>query len=248
MLRFKVFTLFPEIVDNYVEYNAPLKRGISNGVIAVEAVNFRDFSESRHRKVDDIVYGGGPGMVIAPGPVVKAVKAHQRSETRILIMDPRGRKMSNELARELAREEEIFLLCARYEGFDQRIYDVLQLEPVSLGDFVLTGGELPALAVMDATARFVPGSMDSYESQAEESFNFEGLLEYDQYTRPENFEGFQVPDVLRQGNHKKIEHWRLKKSLKNTIKNRPDLLKLLNLNPTKLDMVKIIVKELYGGH
>lgn len=234
MISFKVFTLFPEVIQAYLAHNAPLKRGIERQIIQIESVNYRDYSQNRHHKVDDEVYGGGPGMLISPQPLLDAVQAFKTPSAKILIMDPRGKVLDNQYAKELAGEKEIFLICGRYEGFDQRIIDSLEAQMVSLGDFVLTGGELAALAVIDSTCRFVKGSLDDFASQENESFNH-GLLEHDQYTRPAVYENKAVPDELQSGNHKKIEAWKYKNSLKNTLLYRPDLLKKMifqeNPNP-----------------
>lgn len=247
MTSFKIFTLFPEVIQNYVANNAPIKRGIEKGIVSVGAVNIRDYSKQKHKKVDDIVYGGGPGMLLAPAPIVDSVRAHRKPETRIFFMDPRGKKLDNQLAKEIAREKEVFLICGRYEGFDQRAIDILGGEMISLGDFILTGGELAALAVLDSSTRFMEGSLDDFESQEEESFN-KGLLEHPQYTRPPVFEGMAVPEELLSGHHKRILEWKIKNSINISIKNRPDLLKLLNLNSIEQDYLKNAIKELYCGN
>jgi len=171
MLRFKVFTLVPDLITAYIESAMPLKRGIQKNLLEIQAINFRDFSEDRHKKVDDTAYGGGPGMVIKPEPLIKAVETYQTPKTRIIFMDPKGKKLDHDLAKNLSREEEIFLICGKYEGIDQRVYDILGGEMISLGDFVMTGGELSALAVIDSTSRFIEGTMDSFESKDEESFS-----------------------------------------------------------------------------
>lgn len=247
MVSYKILTLFPEVIESYINNNAPISRGIKNKVLSVDSVNFRNYSENKHQKVDDIVYGGGPGMLLSPAPLLNAIKEHKTSQTKIYFMDPRGKVLDNTLAKKIANESDVMLVCGRYEGFDERIFDIIEHEKISLGDFVLTGGELAAMAVLDASARFIPGSLDSYESHEEESFNH-GWLEQPHYTRPRNFQGFEVPKVLFSGNHKEIEKWKLKNSIKNTIKNRPDLLKSLNLKDLERNMIKEIIKEIYDGH
>lgn len=245
MVCYKFFTLFPQIIDNYIENNAPIKRGIEEKVLSVETVNFREYAENKHKKVDDQLYGGGPGLLLHPQPLLSALKDHKKPESRLFFMQPKGKKLDNKLAKELSNEKEILLVCGRYEGFDERIFDYYkEAEFISLGDFVLTGGELAALAVLDSSSRFIKGTLDSFESQEDESFN-KGWLEHPQYTRPRNFEGFEVPELLFGGNHQKINDWKLKNSIKNTIKNRPDLLKSLNLNDIERDLIKEIIKEIY---
>jgi tRNA (guanine37-N1)-methyltransferase len=197
--------------------------------------------------VDDIVYGGGPGMLLTPEPVVESIRDHRSGKTRIFFMDPRGKTLNQELAEEISKEKEVFLVCGRYEGFDERIFEIIGGERISLGDFVLTGGELAALAVIDASARFIPGSLDSFESLDEESFS-KGWLEYPHYTRPRKFEDFSVPEVLFSGNHREINRWKVKNSIKNTIKNRPDLLKSLNLDDVEHEILNETIKEIYHGN
>lgn len=247
MICYKVFTLFPEVIQVYLYANAPLKRGMEKGILKVEVVNYREYSTNRHKKVDNTVYGGGSGMLLSPEALVRAVREHQSPASRIFFLDPKGRKLDQKLAVQISGEREVFLVCGRYEGFDERIFEILRGERISLGDFVLTGGELAALAVIDASARFIPGTLRSFESQKEESFQ-SGWLEYPHYTRPREFEGKKVPEVLFSGDHKKIREWKQKNSIKNTIKNRPDLLKALNLSDIEREQLKETIKEIYDGH
>ncbi len=244
---YKVFTLFPEVIHHYITFNAPLTRGIQKGILQVETINYRDYSYFKHQKVDDLVYGGGPGMLIRGEPLLTAIQNHSnpKNPPMILIMDPKGVPFTQNFAKKLSQLPEIFFICGRYEGMDSRLTEILKAQPVSLGDFVLTGGELAALAIIDATARLIQGTLDSYESQEEESFST-GWLEYENYTRPPLLEEKEVPKVLLSGNHKEINLWRKKNSIKNTIKNRPDLLKELNLNSYELTLIKNILKEIYS--
>ena len=247
MVSYKVFTLFPDFIQNYIESCAPLKRGIEQNKIEIQTVNFRDFSASKHKKVDDEVYGGGPGMLLSPQPLIDSINHHKTKKSKIFFLDPKGKPFNNKMAKEISQNEEIFLVCGKYEGFDKRIFDLVEGRLISLGDFILTGGELAALAVIDASARYVQGVLESYESQEVESFNM-GWLENDNYTRPRIYEEIPVPEVLFNGNHKKIEEWKLRNSIKNTIKNRPDLLKLLNLKNSEIEIMKLIIKECYDGN
>ncbi len=220
-MRFHLVTLFPEF------FASPLAAGLMGraraaGVVDVSFHDPRAFSEDRHRHVDDRPYGGGPGMVLQPGPVAAAVRAIA-APGRILVLTPGGRPFTQALARQYAREEDLTLICGRYEGLDARLADILPLEPVSVGDAVLNGGETAALAVMEAVGRLVPGFMGTEASGEEESFS-RGILEYPHYTRPETFEGLEVPDILRNGDHARIAAWRRQAALAATLRFRPDLL------------------------
>lgn len=244
MKEFFIFTLFPQIIENYCLYNAPIQRALKNKIISINSINFRDFSKNKHKKVDDIPFGGGPGMVLQLQPIIDAVRFYQKPHTKIFFLDPKGKVFDQKKAKAISELEHIFLICGRYEGFDARIYEILGGECISLGNFILTSGEIAALAVLDASIRLIPGTIESTESLKEESFT-NHFIEYDHFTRPACFEGKKVPDVLLSGNHKKIQEWRIKNSIKNTIKNRPDLLKLLNLNVIELKLIKEILKEIY---
>ena len=220
-MRFHLVTLFPEF------FTSPLATGLMGrareaGVVEVSFHDPRAFSEDRHHHVDDRPYGGGPGMVLQPGPVAAAVRQVPRPG-RILFLTPGGRPFTQALARELAREEDLTLICGRYEGLDARLADILPLTPVCVGDAVLNGGETAALAVMEAVGRLVPGFMGKEASGEDESFSA-GLLEYPHYTRPEVFEGLPVPDILRNGDHARIAAWRRAEALAATLRLRPDLL------------------------
>lgn len=228
MLNFHVITLFPDLIANSCSVSM-VGRGIKAGAISVQTYNPRDFCSDKYRKVDDTPYGGGAGMVLKPEPFFAAVESIQRhAESPVILMSPQGQPFKQALANSLATESDITLICGHYEGFDERIR-TLATHEVSIGDFVLTGGELPALTVIDAVARLVPGVIGKLISVANESF-VEGLLEGPQYTKPPVFRDMAVPDVLRSGNHREVEKWRHKQALLRTLARRPDLLELANLN------------------
>ncbi len=217
-----VLTLFPEMF-------APLKesiigRAVNGGKLNIKVVNIRDYTENKHFKCDDYPFGGGAGMVMMPQPIGSAIEAvDPEHRAHRIFMSPRGRTFSQKIAVEFAQKENLLLLCGHYEGVDQRVIDMYIDEELSIGDYVLTGGELPAMVVCDCVARYVDGVI-SGESLKDESFSA-GLLEYPQYTRPAVYKGVPVPEVLLSGNHEKVDEWRREKSLELTRKNRPDLLK-----------------------
>lgn len=222
-MRFDVLTLFPEMFD--VMHASIIGRAIQNKIIELNLINFREFSKDKQKHVDDTPYGGGAGMVIRPEPVYDAyqhIVSSLTNKPKVIYLSPRGKVFNQQMARELAKEEHLILLCGHYEGIDQRVIDEIVDEEISVGDYVLTGGELPAMIVMDAISRNVEGVLKD-ESIEEESFN-NGLLEYPQYTRPEVFLDRKVPDVLLSGHHANIEEWRKNKSLEITKERRPDLI------------------------
>ena len=223
-MRFIFITLFPEQIEAAGRHSM-IKRGLDAGLLELECVNPRDFSRDKHRSVDDTPFGGGVGMVLKPEPMVEAIRlARQKLPgAPVLAVSPGGVTFSQPLAEQWARQEEgLIFVCGHYEGFDERVYHYVDAK-VSVGDYVLTGGELPALLIMDAVSRFVPGVLGKLASAEEDSFS-SGLLEYPQYTRPVDFEGLVVPEVLRNGNHQLIAQWRRKESLRATLRRRPDLL------------------------
>ena len=223
-MRFDVLTLFPEMIETHCSYSI-LKRAIAAGVIEVNTINPRHFTHDRHRKVDDTPYGGGAGMVLMPQPYVEAYESVERVENSITIMlSPQGEPMCEKMVKELAQYEQIICLCGHYEGFDERIRDIIKPREISLGDFVLTGGELPALCLIDAVSRKLEGTLGKIESAEDDSFS-DGLLEYPQYTKPREFRGLRVPEVLLNGNHKEITEFRNQQRLIRTRLKRPDLLK-----------------------
>lgn len=221
-MRFDVMTLFPEMIEAYCGFSI-LKRAVEAGVISVNTVNPRDYTLNKHKKVDDTPYGGGAGMVLMPQPYVDAYESIEKSENSVTVMlSPQGEQLTDGVVNELANYSQIVLLCGHYEGFDERIREIIKPREISLGDFVLTGGELPALCLMDAVSRKVEGTLGKIESADEDSFS-NGLIEYPHYTKPREFRGLEVPEVLLSGNHKDIAEFRLQKSLERTKAKRPDL-------------------------
>lgn len=230
-MRIDVFTIFPGIFDGPLSESI-IKRARERGLISVELHDIRQWSADRHRSVDDYPYGGGPGMVMMAPPVVAAVEAvlgDDLGDVPILAMSPSGDVLTQRLAEELATEARLALICGRYEGMDERIHRLLATREVSIGDYVLSGGELAAAVVVDVVARLVPGVIQA-ESAAEESHST-GLLEYPQYTRPPEYRGAEVPDVLLSGNHGRIANWRRQQALRRTRDRRPDLLARMTLSP-----------------
>lgn len=221
-LRFDVLTLFPGVFDGYLQQSL-LKKAIDAGLVSVHLWNFRDWATDRHKSVDDTPYGGGPGMLIRCEPVyacVEAVQAASDFPGQLVMLSPQGRRLDQRLIEELAAQPRLLLLCGRYEGFDERIVEGLQPLQVSAGDFICNGGEVPAMLVIDAVIRLVPGVLGDETSSRYESFSEAGLLEYPQYTRPREFQGMHVPDVLLGGNHQEIAKWRAEQSEQRT-RERP---------------------------
>ena len=220
-------TLFPEIFHSYMSESI-MKRAIEKEIIEVHVYNIRDFSANKHKKVDDYPFGGGAGMLMTPQPIYDTykhiVETHNIENPRVVYLTPKGKVYKQDIACDLSSNEDIILLCGHYEGIDQRIIDLIVTDEISIGDYVLTGGELPALIMIDSIARFIPGVLSQNESFEEESFK-DDLLEYPHYTRPREFMGMKVPDVLLSGNHQRIEKWRLEESKKITKLRRPDLYK-----------------------
>ena len=225
-MRFDVLTLFPEMFE--VLNQSIIGRAKEKGLINVNLINIRDFSKDKHKKVDDTPYGGGAGMVMMPDVVYDAYKSVKDEKAKVIYMSPQGKKLDQKKVEELSKQEHLILLCGHYEGIDQRVLDKIVDEEISIGDYVLTGGELPAMVLIDSVSRYVEGVLKD-DSTKEESFS-QGLLEYPQYTRPEVFEGQQVPEVLLSGHHENIDKWRRKQSLKITLNKRPDLLEKIELS------------------
>lgn len=223
-MNFYVMTLFPDMITDGLNTSIT-GRAIENGIMSVEAVNIRDFSTNKHMKVDDYPYGGGAGMVMQAEPVCAAFDSIIKKtghRPRVVYMTPQGHTFTQQMAHEFAKEEDLVILCGHYEGIDERALETIVTDYVSIGDYVLTGGELPAMVVIDTISRLVPGVLNNSESAETESFE-NGLLEYPQYTRPVEFNGMRVPDVLLSGNHGKVDEWRYEKSLERTKKFRPDM-------------------------
>ena len=230
-MQFNVLTLFPEMFMSLQE--SIIGKATEKGIMDINLINIRDFSKNKHKKVDDTPYGGGAGMVMMPDVVYDAynsiiAKSKCNEKIRTIYMSPQGKKLDQKKVEELSKEKQIIILCGHYEGIDQRVIDEIVDEEISIGDYVLTGGELPAMVLIDSVSRYVQGVLKE-DSTKEESFS-QGLLEYPQYTRPEIFNGKQVPEVLLTGHHKNIEKWRREQSLINTLLKRPDLLEEVELS------------------
>ena len=221
-MRFDVLTLFPELINSHLDFSI-MKRATDEGIFEVNAVNPRDFTLDKHKKVDDTPYGGGAGMVLMPQPYIDAYNSVEKLENSItLMMTPQGEPFTDQISNELANYNQIIILCGHYEGFDERIRTIIKPREISIGDFVLTGGELPALCVIDSVSRKIEGTLGKIESAHDDSFS-DGLLEYPQYTKPREYMGLKVPDVLLNGNHKLINEFRMEQKIQRTKAKRPDL-------------------------
>lgn len=227
-MNFHILTLFPDMVRDGLNTSI-LARAMEKGLIDVEAVNIRDYTTNRHGKVDDYIYGGGAGLLMQAQPVYDAwrtveqrIHPDQSRKTRVIYLTPVGRTFDQKMAEELSQEEDLILLCGHYEGIDERVIEEIVTDPVSIGDFVLTGGELPAMMIVDAVSRLVPGVLGNGVSAETDSFQ-NGLLEYPQYSRPEEWMGHKVPEILLSGDHAKVDAWRLEQSLERTRRLRPEL-------------------------
>ncbi|ERJ13495.1 tRNA (guanosine(37)-N1)-methyltransferase TrmD [Haloplasma contractile] len=241
-MKIDILTLFPDMIESVIKESI-LGRAINQNLIEVNVINFRDYTENKHHKVDDYPYGGGAGMVLAPQPIFDAIDAIEMSnKTKVILTSPQGQTFNQDIATLLSKEEHLIILCGHYEGFDERIRTELVDLELSIGDYVLTGGELASLVIVDSVSRLIPNVLGKAESHQDDSFST-GLLEYPHYTRPSDFRGLTVPDVLLSGNHKRIEQWRLKESLRRTYKRRPDLLKNLTLNEQMVRMLREIRDE-----
>lgn len=227
-MRFDVLTLFPEMFTGYLGQSL-LKRAVVAGLVEVELHNIRDWARGKHQQVDDRPFGGGPGMVLRPEPVVECVEAVQEkgeSPGHVILLTPQGRSLDQRVVEELASRDRLLLICGRYEGVDERVIELLQPDEISIGDFVLNGGEVAAMVVIDSVIRLVPGVLGDEQSSRQDSFSDDsGLLEFPQYTRPREFRGLTVPEVLLGGNHPAIAEWRHRQKLKRTEERRADLLK-----------------------
>lgn len=243
-MKFSIVTIFPEMVHAYFTASI-MKRAISSGLIHVAVHNLRDYTSDKHKTVDDYPYGGGAGMVMKPEPFFKIMENlwPQKEKRRIILLSPKGRLFDQELGEELSREEkEIVFLCGRYEAIDERVSEQLADDEISIGDYVLTGGELPALVIIDVVARLIPGVLGDSRSSEEDSFTC-GLLDHPHYTRPENFRGMEVPEVLLSGNHSEIRKWRKKQSLRLTLEKRPALINKFLLEPGDKEILDKLKEE-----
>ena len=222
-MKIDVLTLFPAMFAGPLDESI-VQRARTNGVLDLTVTNLRDYTHDRHKTVDDRPFGGGPGMLLKPEPIFEAVESLAREKTRVILLSPSGRKFNQAIARELAQQEHLLLICGSYEGFDERIREQLADDELSIGDYVLTNGALPAMVIIDAVTRLLPGVLGDDESSLDESFS-QDLLEYPHYTRPAEFRGMKVPDVLLSGNHAEIAKWRAEQARLRTTERRPDLLK-----------------------
>ncbi len=236
MMRIDILTLFPGMFDGPLAHGV-VGRAIGRGLLEVSPLDIRQFATDRHRSVDDYPYGGGPGMVMMPGPIFAAVESLALPEgTPVILMSPQGRVFSQQVARDLAAQPRLVLICGHYEGVDERVREHLVTDEISIGDYVLSGGEIPAMAVTDAVARLLPGAMDE-QSGLEES-HASGLLEYPQYTRPASFRGWEVPTILLSGNHGEVAKWRRLQALRRTFERRPELLDGAPLSVKERELVR----------
>lgn len=238
-MNFHILTLFPEMVMNGLSTSI-IGRAINNGLLTIEAINIRDFAENKHNRVDDYTYGGGAGMLMQAGPVYGAYQSiaeKTKKKPRVIYLSPQGSTFSQEMAEEFAKEEELVFLCGHYEGIDERVLEEIVTDYVSIGDYVLTGGELPAMVMIDAISRLIPGVLHNNVSAEFESFQ-DNLLEYPQYTRPEEWHGKKVPEVLMSGHHVNIEKWRREQSVIRTAQRRPDLLEKAELTQKEKELAK----------
>lgn len=242
-MKIQVLSLFPEMFEG-VFGNSILHKAQEQGRVELHVTNFRDYSTNKHKQVDDYPYGGGAGMVLKPEPLfaaVEDVKAKAENPPRVILMCPQGERFTQKKAEELAQEESLLFICGHYEGYDERIREHLVTDEISLGDFVLTGGELAAMTVIDSVVRLLPDVLGNQVSHQDDSFST-GLLEHPQYTRPAEFNGLKVPDVLLSGNHAKIEEWRRQESLRRTFERRPDLLETAELTEADRTFLKSLEK------
>ena len=240
----KIFSLFPEMFSGPFG-SSLLGKARSKDILNIEVINFREYSTNKHHAVDDYPFGGGAGMVLQPEPVVSALRSNlnlHAPDTEIILMSPQGKVFDQQAACVLSQKKQLAFICGHYEGFDERIRSFVTQE-YSIGDYVLTGGELPAMVMIDAISRLIPGVIKEQESYEEDSF-YHGLLEYPQYTRPQNFEGMEVPEILLSGHHENIRKWRKKESLRRTLLRRPDLLEQYELNKEEEKMLAEVREEL----
>ena len=240
-MKFDVLTLFPEMFEPLKQ--SIIKRAAEKKLIDIKLVNIRDFSEDKHNKVDDTPYGGGAGMLMKPDVVDRAYNSVKSENAKVIYLTPQGKTLNQKIVKDLSKREHLILLCGHYEGIDQRVLDKIVDEEISIGDYVLTGGELPAMVLIDSVSRYVEGVL-SNESTEEESFS-NGLLEYHQYTRPEIFDNVKVPDVLISGHHENIRKWRRERSLENTFKKRPEMLENIELTKNEKDYIEKLKKEVH---
>jgi tRNA (guanine37-N1)-methyltransferase len=243
-MQFDVFTVLPEVMEEYLQASI-LGRAQNAGLINVSLHNIRDFTTDRHRTTDDEPYGGGGGMIMKPEPIFSAVESvlgTELEEVPVVLLTPQGRHFNQSVARRFSQLNRIALICGRYEGVDERVREHLATDEISVGDYVLTGGELPALMIIDAVTRLLPGALGALDASSKDSLS-DGLLEHGHYTRPAVYRGWEVPEVLRNGDHARIARWRYEQSLRRTLKRRPDLINSLNLQNEDLELLEKIAEE-----
>ena len=238
-MKFDILTLFPEMFEP-LKYSI-INRAAQNDLLEINLINIRDFAQNKHNQVDDTPYGGGSGMVMKADVVARAINSRKSKDSKVIYMTPKGKLLEQSKVVELSKQKHLIILCGHYEGIDQRVIDTLVDEEISIGDYVLTGGELPSMVLVDSVSRYVDGVLAD-GSINEESFS-NGLLEYPQYTRPEVFEGLDVPEVLKSGNHQEIAKWRRNMSIIETKKNRPDLLKKAELSDEERKLIDDLDKK-----
>ena len=233
-MKFDVLTLFPEMFEPLKQ--SIIKRAAEKNLIEINMIDIRDFSEDKHNKVDDTPYGGGAGMLMKPDVVDRAYNSVKDEAAKVIYLSPQGKQLNQDIVNRLSKENHLILLCGHYEGVDQRVIDKIVDEEISIGDYVLTGGEIPAMALIDSVSRYVDGVLT--KGSLENASFANGLLEYPQYTRPEVFDGVRVPDVLLSGHHENIRKWRREKSLENTFNKRPELLECVELTKSDKDYIE----------
>jgi tRNA (guanine37-N1)-methyltransferase len=243
-MRFDIITIFPEIFRGVFEFGI-IRRAVEAGLIEIKVHDLRDYTHDRHRQVDDRPFGGGAGMVMKPEPLFRAVEAitHGSAGVSTVLLSPQGRLFDQRVAEEFAANERMVLICGRYEGVDERVAEHVATDEVSIGDYVLSGGEIPAMVVLDGVTRLIPGALGCDQSAERESFSA-GLLDYPHYTRPAEYRGMKVPDVLSSGNHAQIERWRRRRSIKKTLRRRPDLIEGRALGDDERREIEEILKEI----
>lgn len=242
-MRFDILTIFPEIFRSPFEHSI-LKRAREAGLIEINLVNIRDFAVDKHRTTDDYPYGGGSGMVMKPEPIAKALRHAEEvgGKGRVILLSPAGKRFDQGIARRLSTEKHLVFICGRYEGIDERVRERFVDEELSIGDYILTGGEFPAMVIVDAVSRLIPGVLGCSESSEDESFSAD-MLEYPQYTRPPDFEGMKVSEVLLSGHHADVARWRRREALKKTLSVRPDLLEKAELSEEDRKLIKELEKQ-----
>jgi len=243
-MKISILTIFPEVIERAADFSI-LKRAVERGLISIEALNIRDFTEDKHRMTDDTPYGGSGGMIMKPEPIYRALEAAKAGAEpgrhRSLLMSASGTKLTQKKLEEYSKLGSIAIVCGRYEGVDERVLNFVD-EEICIGDYVLSGGEFPAMVIAEGVTRLIPGALGNEESAVYESHT-SGILDFPQYTKPREFMGLQVPEVLASGNHEEIRKFRLKQALKKTLKNRPELLETAALNKEEKTMLESIIKE-----